>query len=230
MKTKILLSSAMVIAVCICLIAGSTFALFTTTTTVNIAVTAGNLDVSANFVQGSIETKSMTDREYAPSTFDAETGFITVPFDNGGTAKFEEKSVGQDKVMFLNIDNMTPGDAVKFKVEVKNEGDVAVQYTVKMAKPADFEKLSQNVKDFYEHLEIIISDENGKVFGKDQDFSDIGTAGETTTFTVEVKFPDGDQSGAQNKYQQVVTEINFVVEAVQQNAVNNGSIVVPTTP
>lgn len=230
MKTKLLLSSAMVIAVCICLIAGSTFALFTTTTTVNIAVTAGNLDVSANFVQGSIETKSMTDQAYASSTGDAETGFTTVPFDNGGTAKFVEELVGQDKVMFLNIDNMTPGDAVKFKVEVKNEGDVAVQYTVKMAKPADFENLSQDVKDFYEHLEIIISDENGKVFGKDQDFSDIGTAGKTTMFTVEVKFPNGDQSGDQNKYQNLITKINFVVEAVQQNAVNNGSIVVPTTP
>ena len=48
MKKKVLLSAVVTIALCLCLIAGSTFALFTSKSETNIAVTAGNVDVTAS--------------------------------------------------------------------------------------------------------------------------------------------------------------------------------------
>ena len=47
MKKKVLLSSIGTIALCLCLLVGSTFALFTSRSDVNIAVTTGKVDVSA---------------------------------------------------------------------------------------------------------------------------------------------------------------------------------------
>lgn len=47
MKKNIILSSVLTILLCVSLIAGSTFALFTSESSVNIAVTAGNVEVVA---------------------------------------------------------------------------------------------------------------------------------------------------------------------------------------
>ena len=48
MKKKALASSILVIAICLCLIAGSTFALFTDETKFNIAVTSGDVEIQAS--------------------------------------------------------------------------------------------------------------------------------------------------------------------------------------
>ena len=47
MKKKILLSSILTIALCLSIIAGSTYALFTSSADVNVAVTAGNVELTA---------------------------------------------------------------------------------------------------------------------------------------------------------------------------------------
>ena len=47
MKRRILLSAIITIALCICLITGATYAIFTSESTVNIAVTSGKVDVVA---------------------------------------------------------------------------------------------------------------------------------------------------------------------------------------
>ena len=48
MKKKVLLSSIVTIALCLTLIAGTTFALFTDNIVMNIAVTSGKVDLTAN--------------------------------------------------------------------------------------------------------------------------------------------------------------------------------------
>ena len=56
MKKKVLLSSIATIALCLCLIAGSTFALFTSQDNVNIAVTAGEVEMVAGIAITSVES------------------------------------------------------------------------------------------------------------------------------------------------------------------------------
>ena len=60
-KKKILLSSVMVIALCLSLIAGSTFALFTSESKVNIAVTSGKVDVKASITDLSVYSAKSDD-------------------------------------------------------------------------------------------------------------------------------------------------------------------------
>ena len=56
MKKKILLPSIATIIVCLCLIAGSTFALFTSTSNVNISVTAGDVEMVAGIAITKLES------------------------------------------------------------------------------------------------------------------------------------------------------------------------------
>ena len=47
MKKKALLSAVLSLAICLCLIAGATYALFTDTTNFNIAITSGDVEIEA---------------------------------------------------------------------------------------------------------------------------------------------------------------------------------------
>ncbi len=114
MKKKALLSSLLTIALCFSLIAGSTYALFTSTSEINVAATSGTVSVQANILESTLETSSF-DVAQAQGTFEC-----------GGTAKFD----GDRK---LNLDNVIPGDSAKFTIRVTNNSNVTVQYRVKWA-------------------------------------------------------------------------------------------------
>ena len=103
MKKKVLLSSIMTIMLCLSLIAGSTFALFTATDTVNIAVNSGNVKVEASFVEGSLEYTSTLGSVLAESSATTD----------GST---------------LTIEKMVPGDVITFKIHVENGSDVTAKY------------------------------------------------------------------------------------------------------
>lgn len=128
MKKKALLSSVLVIALCLCLIAGSTFALFTDSTEFNIAVTSGDVEIlsTAEVVQrwsaeGPVE-------EHSDKYLKDENGSYykhierTDTFTNGGTADVD-KNTGT-----LVIDKITPGDKVDVRINTKNLGNVAFRY------------------------------------------------------------------------------------------------------
>ena len=59
MKKKILLSSILTIVLCISLITGSTFALFTSESKVNVAVSSGKVEMVANIEN--LQTWSLED-------------------------------------------------------------------------------------------------------------------------------------------------------------------------
>ena len=203
MKKKILLSSIMVIALCLCLIAGSTFALFTKSTTVNIAVTAGELDVEATILESSMETRSLGD---------AEGVFVEGnTFDNGGAVSLEDAA--------LRIARMTPGDAVRFEVKVENTGNVAVQYKVKWESAG----VAEGKTDMFDALKVtVVSDDNNEFVGVNS-YDALGAPGATTTFTVIVEFVN---TSDDNRYQGAEANINFIVETVQQNGVDaNGDLI-----
>ena len=54
MKKKALLSSLLTIALCFSLIAGSTYALFTSTSEINVAATSGTVSVQANILESTL--------------------------------------------------------------------------------------------------------------------------------------------------------------------------------
>ena len=199
MKRKVLLCSIATIALCVCLIAGSTFALFTTSTKVNIAVTAGELDIEANILEASMAMRSLGD---------AEGEFERGSFANGGSAILEDS--------VLKINQMTPGDAVCFEVKVTNTGDVAVQYNVKWQSAG----VDEGKKDMFEALKITVVRDDGHTFEGVNSYDALGAPGAETTFTVVVEFVNGTPEN-DNQYQGAVANINFIVETVQQNGVDN---------
>ena len=99
MKNKIIISSILTIAMCVSLIAGSTFALFTSESKVNVAVSSATVNVEA--VASDLQVGSTLG-------------------DHLGSATLEDN--------VLTITNFVPGDYVTFKITVTNYSTVAVNY------------------------------------------------------------------------------------------------------
>ena len=99
MKNKIILSSILTIALCLSMIAGSTFALFTSESKVDVSVSSATVSVTAT--------------PTAPvmgSTLGTALGTATA---NGNS---------------LTLENFVPGDYATFTINVVNDSTVAVKY------------------------------------------------------------------------------------------------------
>lgn len=116
MKKRVIITSILTIALCVCLIAGSTFALFTAEKRVSITVASAGVSVEAYLVE-TVETWSM------------EIEQLDGTWANGGavTAKGGE----------LQLSNMSPGDKVRAKVVVTNDSTIAIQYRVVITVTSD---------------------------------------------------------------------------------------------
>lgn len=212
MKKKILLSSILTIALCFCLIAGSTYALFTSEAGFNIAVTAGKVEISAT-MEDDLKTWSLNQTEA-----DAKDG----PFVNGGFAKINGNE--------LQINLMTPGDVVKFNVDVTNNSNVAVKYRVKAISEA-----GANAIDLTDALECEIVF-NGQTFSMTKDAKEftsewiqIDAGADMASIDVKVTFPNGTPEH-DNPFQNGTAKMTFTVEAVQANGVDaNGALILPET-
>ena len=201
MKTKIFLSSILTIALCLSLIVGSTFALFNVEKTVNIAVTAGKVDVEANIVTGA----------------DFVNGVKT--FENGGTASIVEGNT-------LQIDRMTPGDSVTFNIQVANKSNVKIAYKVS----AVSEKATGYEKDLSEALECTakftfngvettetLNKKDGKTFATGYCTTPVA---ETVTEIVNIEVTVTLPITTGNEFQGAGAALTFKVEAVQGNGAN----------
>ncbi len=230
MKKKILLSSILTIAICLCLIVGSTFALFTSKTGVDISVEAGKVNVVATIEEG-VKVKSLTDTDFR----------LSDTFTNGGTAKINDEGV-------LVIERMTPGDEVKFTIKVVNNSNVAVKYMISAVSQIADE--DQEVNDLSEALVITshvkaLDDAGTQEENYTMNYTDTadvrsfetdwfgvdaskGNGAEIIEITVVVTFPNGnaddtfDDQGnlikfGDNHYQQAKAKLAFTVDAVQYN-------------
>ena len=103
-KRNVIVSAFMAIALCMSVVAGATFALFTSDSSVNIAITSGNVEVTA--------TASAL-KVYSPKAVN-ESGTATL--------------TGSE----LKLDNMTPGDKVNFNIKVENKSSVTVKYRTRI--------------------------------------------------------------------------------------------------
>jgi hypothetical protein len=206
----------MTIAICLCVIAGSTFALFTDDQIVRMAITAGELDVTAATVPGSV-TIRQDDGSYVAVQDNK--------FDNGGYV--EVRGLTENNDMFnVAVTGMTPGDSFKFDIKVTNLGSFAVQSVVNDPEstlvPEDLEVDGVAVRrDLKPALDI-------KVDVKDTDIAEAkgtvenGVAKDVCYFTVTVTMAensvvvDGETIDI-NEFQGAVSKLAFTVTTVQYN-------------
>ena len=102
MKKKALLSSILIIALCVSLIAGASFALFTSEYKVNAAVNAGDVDVTATVV----------DAPVLGSTLGENVKETSVDFSGN----------------LVTLNQFIPGDYVTFNIVISNKSDITVKY------------------------------------------------------------------------------------------------------
>ena len=103
MKKKVILSSVLTIVLCLSLIAGSTYALFTDSDTVNVTVTAGKVKVTASIDQLDLSSSLG----------------VNVP---------ETTVTQQAGTNIIDINKMVPGDIITFDIVVENGSDVTVDF------------------------------------------------------------------------------------------------------
>lgn len=189
MKKKTLLLSILSIIMCLSLTVGGTFALFTSKSDVNVAVTSGTVEISASIDQNSVETKKLYDDAY---TTGANNMF-------GGVATFTDNS--------LKLVTFVPGDGIKFNIIVKNTSNVTVKYRTVISCSED--------NGLFAGLDVSIAgieNYNGKKYVTNWASLDAGSA--DMIIPVEIELPEL----AGDEYQTKTCKINYFVEAVQGNA------------
>lgn len=209
MKKRIIISSIVTIALCLALISGSTFALFTSEHDFNIAVTAGKVDISATLTN--VKTSTELDARFAG----------TETFQLGGTAKLTGN--------LLTLDRMVPGDAVTVTIDLENV-NTNVDFAYKLVLIADGElapalKASADMGNG-DVVELAVG--AGTVTGTELstqewifvDLVDDNGVINTATLkdvAVTVSFPNSSDHTKQNRFQGTTANIYFQIVAVQGN-------------
>ncbi len=205
-KSGIILASLASIAVAGSLIAGSTYALFTSESKTNIAVSSGTVDVEATISDlktYSGEANSLTgdptaDADHIKSYEDL--GIDNGTFLNGGTAEINE--ITGD----LELDKVTPGDKVTFQITVKNKSNVAIKYRTIISCEDD--------SGLFSGLEFTINENKFDGLNNKSAWTTLTEDGTIATLDCEVNLP----SDAENEYQDTSCKVSYTVEAVQGNA------------
>lgn len=113
-KRSVIITAILAIIMCASLAAGATFALFTSSSSVNIAVTSGNVEVTASVVD--------IEKSYVDENGETVNGKLF-----SGDATFDEGA------HTVTLSNVLPKDTVKFKVKVVNGSNVAIKYRMVMS-------------------------------------------------------------------------------------------------
>ena len=190
MKKRVLLVSFLTIALCFSLIFGATYALFTSESSVNIAVTSGKVELVAE-VQD-IQTWSLED-DYAVA------GRTDGSFTMGGNVLYANGELALNKVV--------PGDKVSFKVTGTNNGNVTSLYRVVVKAPKVYALMSG--------LEVTI---NGETYTSLLSYATEWKVLEAGKNMDEVEVSVTLPATAGNEFQDLTAGLVVTVEAVQGNA------------
>lgn len=136
MKKNVLLSSILTIALCLSLVAGSTFALFTDSSFSEVEVKAGDVTMNANLANLKLFS-AQADPNGEEFDENGKTYFYApqaTKFSNGGTATITED--------LITLTNITPGDKITFELEGKNTSNVAIQYRYRIEVIEGFDLMS----------------------------------------------------------------------------------------
>ncbi len=209
LKKKTLLSAVLAIVLCTSLIAGTTFALFTSESKVNAAIVSGKVKISASIEVDklySATTENDNTREVAGTIAQgphAATYYykeVSPNFSNGGTATYTAAT------STLELDKVTPGDKIKFNVKVGNESNVNIKYRVVVT-------VTEGLK-LFNAIAVKIGETAFSGVSRNGNWESLEAEGEISDIPVEIYMP----IEAGNEYQNLNTKMNIVVEAVQGNA------------
>ena len=217
MKKKVILSAIMSIALCISLIAGATFAIFTSESSVNIAVTSGKVKVVAEVSDFKAYSPASISTEEGNAILDATDKAVNEGddaavkyFANGGTAQLTVNDGAAD----ISLKNMTPGDKVSFKITVKNYSNVKIQYRTSVK---DETELAEGEVALFGGLEFSVG---GKSVAGESVWQVLAAAtdAENGDNVAEYECTVALPATAGNEYQGAKCNLRYVVEAVQGNA------------
>lgn len=200
-KSSIIIASLASIVIAGSLIAGSMYALFTSESKTNIAVTSGKVDVTATI--SDLKTYSGVNLIGEPDSDELEET-AEGKFTNGGTAKIEGNT--------LKLDKITPGDKATFNITITNYSNVNTKYRTII------EKTSSSDSTLYDALKFNIG---GVTVEKSTIWKTLkGTDNEEgnkvlTFYECSVELPS-DVKGVE--YMDKSCGISYTVEAVQGNA------------
>lgn len=203
-KKKVLLISCSVIMLCICIVAGMSYALFTDSITVSNHLRAGNLKVGL----------TRTNLEYSVLNANGELETKTVSNSVDLTSS-TGNAFGIDKTNT----RIVPGSYFQTDLQIENNGNTAFTYGVTIRLNSTSNKLAEQMK-------VMLLDAEGHVV-ESKTFSELGAngwtlnsgrvlAGETAEkFTVRVEFVD---NGNNNAAMNLTADFDLVVTATQATA------------
>ena len=192
MKRNVIVSAFLAIALCMSVIAGATFALFTSSAKVNLSITSATVKLSDVTVENR-QMYSLVDVN--PDTLEGTEIDRTKEgtFFLGGTVDYSDGT--------FTINKMAPGDRITFDIKVANESDIPVKYRAVISDPE-----GSNLTDV-----LVITVNNEVYLGKSEtDYADLAV-GEAAVVPVEVELP---VSASDNWAGKTVT-LTVTVEAIQ---------------
>lgn len=193
-KRKIVVPALLSILGCTAVIAGSTYALFTSEAKVNVAITSGKVDVLAT-VDGDL---ALSHKEW-----DSDNGvYKDAEGLYSGTATLDQDA------QTITISNMLPMDKIAFKIKLENKSNVVIQYRT-IVKALEDDGL-------FDGLIVTI---DGEEFDGIEAKSNYETWAEegNETIDVTIEMPED----ASNAYQDKTCTLSYAVEAVQGNALTD---------
>lgn len=191
-KRNVLVSAVLAIALCVSLIAGATFALFTSESKVNVAVTSGKVSIVAKLDESSVKTKQLY-KDYEDYTDDEDHTYAQgVEFSADGSS--------------LTITNMVPGDGVKFDIVIENSSTVTVKYRTILA--------CNTYSDLVSGLEVKIDDVRYRGTTIVSNYNELREGEQLATISVSIELP----AEAGNEYQDKAFEFFYQIDAIQGNA------------
>ncbi|MBO7196041.1 MAG: hypothetical protein J6V80_01775, partial [Clostridia bacterium] len=116
MNKRSVITTIVVFVVCLIIVTGSTFSLFTSESNVNIAITSGKVEMLAE-----IDTDSL--KLYSKGVEQTKT-------DENGNRLFQNSGYAVLGAKTLDITNITPGDKAIFEIELNNTSNINIQYCV----------------------------------------------------------------------------------------------------
>lgn len=192
MKRNIIVSAFLAIALCLSVVAGATFALFTSSAKVNLSITSATVKLSDVTVENR-QMYSLVDVN--PDTLEGTEIDRTEEgtFYLGGTVDYDNGT--------FTINKMAPGDRITFDIKVANESNIPVKYRAVISDPE-----GSNLTDV-----LVITVNNEMYLGKSEtDYADLAV-GEAAVIPVKVELP---VSASDDLAGKTVT-LTVTVEAIQ---------------
>ncbi len=193
-KRNIIISSVLAIIMCASFVAGATYAIFTSDSDVNIAVSSGKVSVVATIPDeyiklSSVQTAGSETSEVSSVDRTSEGSFL-----EGGTAVFDDRT--------LTLSGLAPGDKVSFFIRIHNDSNISVKYRALVEVEDD--------NGLFESLDFNICGSDNAMASEWQKM-DVGAEDVINNCYIELP------STAENIYGDKSCKFIFAVEAVQGN-------------